>query len=323
MINRLEDIQIVSSQIHRTSSCNHLSVHIDNNNVTRTIRLASSASDLLFSPGSGTQRLSRNNPFGRYDCDFDRQYFHKESGNNMMISSDSIVSIGDMNLLFTPIDTSLSKIMNATNQINNLLDIKRTGMPNQQRDAIKQVENLRVEVTDHIRTVQKSLKIAKKDNQHNTAADTKDHLFENLFNSRTRQFEKLIIQFQQATLKFKDTVCDDFTRQARIVNPQITDQQILQMIQTSSNPSQYLEAVSNEMIDQISELEEEHARLQKLEKTVMEIQDLFNACATLVDQTQSHLDNIEANVNTTKIETRKGKEKLKQAAVYVKRTRTV
>lgn len=178
------------------------------------------------------------------------------------------------------------------------------------RDTKRLLENAKA---SHI-TEKKKKKIKKTD----------DIMFQNMLNSLARNYQSVIIRYQRSTEKFRNAVRDDFTRQAKIVDPEISQQQIQQMLQ-ASNPAQYLQthimAISPQLLDEVEELEKEHERVKRLENTIAEIQELFNSCAILVLEAGEKLDEIENNVENTMTSAEKGKEALGKAEHYTTQTR--
>ena len=154
--------------------------------------------------------------------------------------------------------------------------------------------------------------------------NTKNIMFENKFNSIAQTYQAAILRYQAITDKFKNAVACDFTRKAKIVNPNISQVQIQKMME-SNDPGQYLQthimAISPSLLDEVAELEEEHERVKKFEQSIREIQELFNACAVLVIEAGEKLDQIEVNVGQTLEAAAKGKREVNKAEVYAIQTR--
>eukprot|EP01084_Bolivina_argentea_P084798 153317_1 len=254
-----------------------------------------------------------------------------ESNNSILsakMSSDTVITISHTQSVFTPINDCISRINLACNRIDKLYGIKRTGMPSEQKKALKEVDQIILHTTPLIREGKKLLENAKANqiqNKRNKNIKKTDLIIsQNMFNSCARNYQSAILRYQQSTAKFRSAVREDFTRQARIVDPQISQQQIQKMLE-SKDPAQYLQthimAISPQLLDEVAELEEEHERVKNLENTIEEIQELFNACALLVVQAGEKLDHIETNVEQTMTAAEKGKQELKKAEVYAVQTR--
>lgn len=144
------------------------------------------------------------------------------------------------------------------------------------------------------------------------------------FRSATKKYRDAILRFQQTLSRFTAAKVEDFTRQARIVNPDIGQEQI-QMMLKCEDPTQYLQthimAVSPHLRDELNELEEEHKTVQKLETSIADIQDLFSACFLLVLESGEQLDDVERNVAIAVESAERGHRQIRAAEIYVKETR--
>ena len=149
-------------------------------------------------------------------------------------------------------------------------------------------------------------------------------LFENKFNSVAQRYKSAILSFEEMTNKFGEAVIEDFTRQARIIHPKISHVQIQRMMD-ADDPAQYLQthimAISPTLLCEVAELEDEHDRLKRFERGIVEIQELSNACAMLMIDGADRLDKIEENVEQTLAATGKGKADIQKAEVYAIQTR--
>ena len=248
------------------------------------------------------------------------------AGNRM--SSDTVITVTHTQSRFDPINDCISRINIACNRIDKLYNIKRTGLPSEQKKALNEVDQIVLKTTPLIRDTKRLLEDAKAfhltQKKKKKLQKTDELMFENMFNSMARNYQSAIIRYQESTDKFRNAVREDFTRQAKIVDPEISPKQIQQMLE-ANDPAQYLQthimAISPQLLDEVTELEQEHERVKKLEKTIAEIQELFNACAVLVVEAGEKLDEIENNVQFTMNAAEKGKQEIKKAEVYAVQTR--
>eukprot|EP01083_Nonionella_stella_P077611 212003_1 len=242
------------------------------------------------------------------------------------MSSDTIITISHTQAIFGPINGNIANINIACNQIEKLYGVKRTGLPSEQKKALQEVDQVVVRITPLIRDTKRLLENAKASHQQNKKAmkATDRLLFENMFNSMSLNYQSAIKRYQDSTNKFRSAVREDFTRQAKIIDPQISPQQIQKMLQ-AKDPAQYMQthimAISPQILQEVAELEEEHQRVKKLENTIAEIQELFDACAGLVVEAGEKLDQIEQNVEQTMNAAETGKHELGKAEHYVVQTR--
>lgn len=240
------------------------------------------------------------------------------------MDSSAVITVDAAQTVFDPIEDNISDINHSCNRIQKLYNIKRTGLPSEQKDALKEVDSIMLRTTPVIQQTRRLLENLKANSAQHTKKKTNEIMFQNKFNSLARNYQSAITRYQDCTELFRETIHSDFTRQARIVDPEISSKQIQEMLQ-SKDPAQYLQthvmAISPNILDEVVELEEEHERVKKLEQTIKEIQELFNACAVLVYEAGEKLDKIELNVEQTLEATEQGKQELKKAEIYKIRTR--
>ncbi|CEO99826.1 t-SNARE coiled-coil homology domain-containing protein [Plasmodiophora brassicae] len=150
-------------------------------------------------------------------------------------------------------------------------------------------------------------------------ASTSGQMRENLLASHAARFQKSMQAFQDATTAFNDAVKTRIARQAKIVKPDITDEEMEQVVQ-GGNPSAILQdamsAGDGEMTETMRQIEEKHQKMLEIEQGVKELQELFNDMAVLVDLQGETLNVIERNVAETKSYAHQGETSLQKAEVY-------
>ena len=96
-------------------------------------------------------------------------------------------------------------------------------------EAMQSVDEIVVNTNPIIRDTKALLENAKKElleerlEKRNPTALRMD---ENLYHSATKKYQSTILRFQKALGRFTDAKVEDFTRQARIVNPDIEQVQL-------------------------------------------------------------------------------------------------
>jgi len=137
----------------------------------------------------------------------------------------------------------------------------------------------------------------------------------NLLSTHTRHFNSAMIEFQDASEAFKESLRARIARQARIVKEDITEEDVNRIIE-SDDPGKFLKeamGLSDVLIEAVAELEERHERMRKIERGVREILELFQDLATLVELQQEYLDHIEQNVAQARNYTEKAEKELIEA----------
>eukprot|EP01094_Clydonella_sp_ATCC50884_P011757 TRINITY_DN2158_c0_g1_i1.p1 TRINITY_DN2158_c0_g1~~TRINITY_DN2158_c0_g1_i1.p1 ORF type:complete len:306 (-),score=121.44 TRINITY_DN2158_c0_g1_i1:160-1035(-) len=119
-----------------------------------------------------------------------------------------------------------------------------------------------------------------------------------------RSFQSTIQNLQKAEEQYRDKYKDRVKRQAKIVDPDISDRQVEEMIERGDNPQQaFASAIlddqrHNEAKNALVYIQEQHRDIQKLEKSIVELHQLFVDMNALVEAQQDMLDSIDKNVQT-------------------------
>eukprot|EP01083_Nonionella_stella_P069732 186097_1 len=138
---------------------------------------------------------------------------------------------------------------------------------------------------------------------------------ENMLNTHAKQFQAVVVDFQDSSDDFKRGLKDKIARQAHIINKDMTDQEIDALVE-SKDPSAILKAEligpHDDVVDRVAEIEDRHSGILMIEEGVKEVHELFNDLAFLVEIQGEKLQNIENNVMQTS-------EYAKQAVVHIQR----
>ncbi|ODN80700.1 hypothetical protein, variant [Cryptococcus amylolentus CBS 6039] len=146
-----------------------------------------------------------------------------------------------------------------------------------------QARTLREECKDQIKLLYKS---AKGDRAQRTQAE----------GVKTR-FQGLLQEHQVIEKEFRKKVKDRVERQYRIVKPDATEDEIRQATE-SDNPQVFSQALLNSnrygsARGAFREVQERHAEIQKIEKTLTELAQMFQEMAMLVEQQDETIVNVE------------------------------
>jgi len=111
------------------------------------------------------------------------------------------------------------------------------------------------------------------------------------------RFTTLLQEHQVVEKEFRKKVKDRVERQYKIVNPQATEEEVRQVTE-SDNPQVFSQALLNSnrygaARGAYREVQERHAEIQKIEKTLTELAQMFNEMAMLVEQQDEIIVNVE------------------------------
>jgi syntaxin 1B/2/3 len=147
----------------------------------------------------------------------------------------------------------------------------------------------------------------------------------NMHNTLTVKFLDLVTSYQEAQRKYKDKHNDKVRRQIKIVNPDATEEQIQQAIESGSK-----DIFASQLVDKKYKVEAEealkyvqskHKEIQKLEASINELHQLFVDMAILVEAQGELINQIEKNVESATNYTRQGVKQLEQANKLQKKSR--
>ncbi|KAJ3212473.1 Plasma membrane t-SNARE, secretory vesicle fusion [Entophlyctis luteolus] len=130
--------------------------------------------------------------------------------------------------------------------------------------------------------------------------------------------------FQAAQRAFKSKYKARMEREIRIARPDATPQEIARALDSSSGAafSQQLLASRNEKQRRaLEEVQDRHTELQKIERSMSELFDLFQEMNAMIEQQQTLINNVEANVENAVEYLDSGSKELSKAIVYRKSTR--
>jgi len=150
-----------------------------------------------------------------------------------------------------------------------------------------------------------------KENPHSTLAAWRI----NKLNTSALRYQKALQAFNAASDSFKAELRKKTARQARMVNQDITEEQIEQIVE-SNDPTAFMQQalmIPEAMLDRVVDIERRHEGILNIEKGVKELQELWTQLAVLVDDQQEMLDHIEKNVEQTLDYVQKGKIQLEKA----------
>jgi t-SNARE complex subunit (syntaxin) len=140
---------------------------------------------------------------------------------------------------------------------------------------------------------------------------------ENLHGTLVRKFVDVIKAYQDAQTKYRADIKKKVSRQVKHVVPDATDEQIDGLIRTGDTGQVYQNAILDGAADPIQEVytaaSEKLADVQRLERSVRELTQMFQDMALLVEQQGEMLDQIEYQVKQARGHVQKGNVELVQA----------
>eukprot|EP01083_Nonionella_stella_P291043 990409_1 len=196
----------------------------------------------------------------------------------------------------------------------------------QHKDIMSKLDVLIASTMANAKAVNTKIKIYKQKNDEYEKANPHSTLAQwriNKLNTSTLRFQKAIQAFNVASDSFKQSLRKKVARQARLVNQDITDEQIEEIVE-SNDPTAFMQQalmIPDAMIDRIADIEKRHEGILNIEKGVRELHELWGNLAVLIDEQQEQLDHIENNVEQTLNYVQKGKQNLEKAKTKQEKAR--
>lgn len=139
----------------------------------------------------------------------------------------------------------------------------------------------------------------------------------------TRKFIDVMTDYQLTQADYRDRCKARIQRQLEITGRITTDDEIEEMIE-SGNPAIFtrgIEMETQQAKQTLAEIEARHSDIMKLEKSIMELRDLFVDLATLVEIQGEMVNRIETHVALSKSHVDKARVEVNQAIAYRSKAR--
>jgi len=138
----------------------------------------------------------------------------------------------------------------------------------------------------------------------------------NIHRKTLLDFKTILGEFHDASGQFTKNLQDTSRRQLQVVG--VKENDIEQVIASGKVQEVMQKAMvgSEQLDDVIHEIEERHAAVIKLERSVREVQQLFVDMATLVDVQQDSLDVIGSHLTAARAHTEHAADNIKEAEVH-------
>lgn len=144
----------------------------------------------------------------------------------------------------------------------------------------------------------------------------------------TKSFMDTMNKYRDIQTKYQRKYKERMEKQYKIVNPNLNESDIARMLESGESIgsvfAQGLVDKGSKTADAraaLQDIQDRHQNLIKIEKTVLELQQLFVDMAVLVKSQGEVLNQIEDQVNNANDYTEKAVDELKEAVVYQKKAR--
>lgn len=140
------------------------------------------------------------------------------------------------------------------------------------------------------------------------------------------KFIDLMKEYQQVQTSFQEKYKEKITRQYKIIKPDVTDEEINKVLENGEGNNLMQKYIldmehKEDAMNALTYIEFRHQGILKLEKSIQELNQLFQDMSILIDTQQEIIDNIETNVNTSVSYTKTAVKELHTANTYQKKSR--
>ncbi|KAJ1737518.1 hypothetical protein LPJ72_000391 [Coemansia sp. Benny D160-2] len=139
--------------------------------------------------------------------------------------------------------------------------------------------------------------------------------------AEAKKFSELLQRYRQMEYQYSQRNRERLERQYRIARPDATDAEISEAIESNQAGQVFAQSVmqSNRLgavRHVLRDAEERQEDIEKIERTVGELADMFNEVSQMVRQQQELIDSVEAGVEDAHVNVESGHKEVKQAIIY-------
>lgn len=223
---------------------------------------------------------------------------------------------------FAAIESNIASIQGIAKELENCTT-------KEQRDALtKKFENLMETTTGFGTSCQKYLMAVNEANKEFSkstdfqAAAARSRLRANIYTVHVRRLKQLMADYNTVVAAFKSQLTARTKRELALVDPKLTSADIDAILETGEAQNVVQSAlVSDDAQKVLRSLAGRRDDIKQIEKQVLEVYELFQNLASLVDDQQESLDNIENHVHTTLAYAEKAEAELEEAVEYQNKSR--
>ncbi|EGG13782.1 t-SNARE family protein [Cavenderia fasciculata] len=151
-----------------------------------------------------------------------------------------------------------------------------------------------------------------------TATPTEVRIRSNMHNTLTQKFVEMMREYQEIQNNYKNKYKEKIERQYRIVKPDASEDEIRAAMDSGDSSKIFADTIlythlHTQAKNALAYIQDRHNDIQRLERSIAELHQLFLDMAVLVEVQGEILNQIEANVESTVLNTKEGVENLAEA----------
>jgi t-SNARE complex subunit (syntaxin) len=200
--------------------------------------------------------------------------------------------VGQIKLLMSLIRRNVKSISDAYTRA--MSSVENNSQKTEELDELMKSTNA---AANQVRT---KLKVMKQENDALPAENPQKRMRTNMHSLLTQKFIALVQEYQTVQTNYREKFRERFQRQAEIVKPGVTREEVDQMIETgtlSFADKMLSDQKHSEAKNALLSMQEQQRDLQHLEKSIQELNQVFIDLSTIVQQSGEHITRVEADVN--------------------------
>lgn len=215
----------------------------------------------------------------------------------------------------------LAKGKTNVNRINEVLEGALQATTQERQTAVSNqltslVEDTNGEVQNAKKALEELKRTSEEEDQREASADKVKprEIRANMQNQLAKKHRQLLVDFQKAQLDYKQALEQRQAREMMMMLPDATQEEVKDMIEHGETSSllvaRKMAGTHALLIDEVNRIKEKHQDILRLERSMADLNQMFQEMAVLVDSQGEMLDAIEVHVHQAKVYTAKAEENL-------------
>lgn len=185
------------------------------------------------------------------------------------------------------------------------------------KEASEQIEQGMAGLDKFVQAIKSGLTELSKKIKSSKGNDAEKAIQNNICSALTAKFQEHIVQYTEIQTKLKTKKETAMTRQAKIINPDANDADLVGMIAGATGDFMFADALTqsteHRAKDLLLDVKERHREIKQIENSITELKSVYVEMATLAANQREMVNEIDYKVQASLKYTEEGVDDLKQA----------
>jgi len=227
---------------------------------------------------------------------------------------------------YEPIKIDMEKIRSNTDAIQRLNERESKATDAERRAIMSELDGIMNQTTTIAKGIKAALGAIKKQNEEyesKNPSSAKNRIRAGFIETHTRRFRQDMNEYNSVSFEFKQSLQTRTRRQLKILDSdnKLSEEAIDKIVEEGKAEQVIKKLSGGEVQDVVRDIEMRHEEIQRLERQVLEVYELFKDLALLVDTQQESLDLIEKRVGDAKAHVMEAEGELEIAEGYQRKSR--